>query len=388
MFAQCDPSIARLLEMAIDGAPIGFLLVNASGTVRLVNSELERIFGYARDELVGQSVEILVPRNDHDTHLAFFRNYVADPSSRAMAIDRELAGRRKDGSEVPVEIGFNPIRNDEGFCIFVSIVDISHRRQLEHERHQLEEQLFHSQKLETLGALAGGIAHDFNNVLSAIIGFAELAAATAKEPTTQSDLKEVLGAAERGRELVRRILGFARRQEIELKPVDLGRVVGEAIRMIGPTLSRSIDLRVRLPAAPLRAVADATAVQQVVMNLLTNAVQAMPNGGVLEVGLETTEVGDAVARNHPNLREGDHALLTVRDSGSGIAPDLLPRVFEPFFTTKPPGQGTGLGLATVRSILAKHHGAIELASTPGAGTVARCWFPLLESVARTPAGGP
>jgi CheY-like chemotaxis protein len=233
--------------------------------------------------------------------------------------------------------------------------------------------------MEALGRLAGGVAHDFNNVLAAIVGFSELAMTARIDPDVHSDLQEILGAAERGRDLVRRILAFARRQEIDLKPIDLGVAIGEAIRFLRPTLPGSIDLRVKLPTVPIIAVADVTSVQQIVLNLATNSAQAMPDGGVLEIGLEPTYVRDAFVRSHPKLKEGDHALLTVRDSGSGIAPDLLARVFEPFFTTKPAGHGTGIGLAIVHSILDKHGGAIDLDSTPGSGTVARCYFPLITS---------
>jgi hypothetical protein len=376
---ELDDGIARLLRAAVEFAPNGFLLVDASGSIVLVNREIERIFGYSRAELVGRSVETLVPPRARAQHPELRKEFFANPSARAMGAGRDLTGLRKDGSEVPVEIGLNPIRTAQGLCVLSSIVDISRRRELEVERHHLEEELRQSQKMEALGTLAGGIAHDFNNVLSAIVGFAELASAAATVPDVRPDLREILEAAERGRDLVRRILSFARRQEIVLKPIDLGAAIGEAIRLLKPTLPATIDLRVHLPSEPLRSVADVTSVQQVVMNLATNAAQSMPRGGVLEIELEPTSVREGPAPLRPGLREGDHALLVVRDTGSGMEPDVLAHAFEPFFTTKPSGQGTGLGLATVHSILVKLGGAIDLESRPGAGTVARCWFPLIES---------
>ena len=375
---ELDDGIARLLRAAVEFAPNGFLLVDARGSIVLVNREIERIFGYARAELVGRSVETLVPPRARAAHPELRQEYFANPSARAMGAGRDLTGLRKDGSEVPVEIGLNPIRTAQGLVVLSSIVDISRRRGQEVERHHLEEELRQSQKMEALGTLAGGIAHDFNNVLSAIVGFAELAAASPTVPDVRPDLREILEAAERGRDLVRRILAFARRQEIVLKPIDLAAAIGEAIRLLKPTLPATIDLRVRLSNEPLHSVADVTSVQQVVMNLATNAAQSMPRGGVLEIDLEPTFLRDDLSPPLPGLREGDHALLVVRDTGAGMAPEILAHAFEPFFTTKAPGQGTGLGLAMVHSILVKLGGAIDLESTPGAGTVARCWFPLIE----------
>lgn len=374
---ELDVDIARLLRAAVEFAPNGFLLVDARGSIVLVNREIERIFGYARNELIGQSVETLVPPRARAEHPELRKEFFANPSARAMGAGRDLTGLRKDGSEVPVEIGLNPIRTAQGLCVLSSIVDISRRREQEVERHQLEEELRQSQKMEALGTLAGGIAHDFNNVLSAIVGFAELAAGAPTEPDVLSDLHEILEAAERGRDLVRRILTFARRQDIVLKPIDLCATIGEAIRLLKPTLPATIDLRVRLPDEPLRSIADVTSVQQVVMNLASNAAQSMPRGGVLEIDLEPTLV-DVETSPHNGLRDGEHALLVVKDTGSGMEPEVLAHAFEPFFTTKPNGQGTGLGLASVHSILMKLGGAIDLESRPGAGTVARCYFPLID----------
>jgi PAS domain S-box-containing protein len=376
---ELDDGIARLLRAAVEFAPNGFLLVDARGSIVLVNREIERIFGYSRSELVGKSIEILVPPRARAAHPELRQEFFADPSARAMGAGRDLTGLRKDGSEVPVEIGLNPIRTSQGLVVLSSIVDISRRREQEVERHRLEEELRQSQKLEALGTLAGGIAHDFNNVLSAIVGFAELASAAPTVPDVGPDLREILEAAERGRDLVRRILSFARRQEIVLKPIDLGAAIGDAIRLLKSTLPATIDLRVALTSEPLCSVADATSVQQVVMNLATNAAQSMPGGGVLEIDLEPASVSNGDAPAFKGLREGDHALLVVRDTGSGMAPEILAHAFEPFFTTKPPGQGTGLGLATVQSILVKLGGGIDLESAPGSGTIARCWFPLVAS---------
>jgi len=369
------------LRAVVESSPSGLLMIDATGIIVLVNREVERLFGYSREELLGEPVEKLVPRAFREAHQVSRAAFVADPRTRAMGAGRELSGLRSDGVEIPVEIGLTPVVTQEGLFIISSIVDISARRSAEGERSRLENELRQAQKLEALGRLAGGVAHDFNNILSTIVGFAELARDAAASNETREDLDEILRATNRGRDLVERILRFSRRQALQLQPLDLTRTVADAVRLLRPTLPAAIELRLTADEEPRRILGDATSVQQIVVNLVTNSAQALPRGGKVEVGLEDFYVRDHFAREHPGLREGRYALLKVRDEGCGMDPETLSRAFEPFFTTKPAGEGSGLGLATVHGIVRDHGGMIWLDSEPGQGTRVTCILPALEDPA-------
>jgi PAS domain S-box-containing protein len=363
---------------AVESSPNGMVMVDPEGRIVLVNREIERMFGYAREELFGQKIEALVPARFHPQHPTDRAHFFSSPSSRAMGAGRELFGLRKDGTEIPVEIGLNPIETDEGLFVLSSIVDIGARKAAEQERRELEGQLRQSQKMEAVGTLAGGIAHDFNNILGAIMGYGELLERATTEPQARADVRGILDAAERGKQLVQHILAFSRRQDLTRKPLAVGPMAAEALKLLRPTLPRSVELKLTVhPEAP-RILADATAVHQVLMNLATNAAYAMPDGGTIDVMVDPFYVRDSVARARPDLHEGTYAVLCVRDSGQGMDQATQERAFEPFFTTKPLGQGTGLGLAVVHGIMKEHGGTVEMESQPGTGTTVRCLFPALS----------
>lgn len=369
------------LRAAVESAPSGLLMIDAGGSIVLVNREVERLFGYSRDELLGEPVERLVPDRFRGRHPEFRTAFFAAPSTRAMGAGRELFGLCKDGTEVPVDIGLTPVATPAGLFVISSIVDVSARKQAEEERRHLEARLRQAHKLEAVGTMAGGIAHDFNNILGAILGYSELATEhLAPDSRPAADLRQVLKAADRGKQLVERILTFSRRQEARREPLDLGRTVTEVLELMRATTSTPVDLRDRIDPTTPKVIADTTSVHQVVMNLVTNATQAVSTGGLVEVAVEPVYVRDHVARSHPDLHEGPYAILTVRDSGVGMDATTMERAFEPFFTTKPPGSGTGLGLAVVHGILRDHEGAVLLESEPGQGTTVRCYFPTPEGV--------
>ncbi len=368
---------AARLRAAVDSAPSGLLVVDADGLIVLVNREVERLFGYSRDELVGQPVDILVPLSSRSHHPGFRRSFFQAPHARAMGAGRDLFGVRKDGSEVPVEIGLTPVETEDGLYVISAIVDISARKQAEKERLAIEEQLRQSQKMEAIGRLAGGIAHDFNNILGMITGFAELARAPGIDPVTRAaDLDELLRAASRGRDLVLQILRFSRRQEVRLMPVDLRGCISDCVRLLRASLPASIEIRLRHPADLPKVLGDQTQLHQVTMNLATNAAHAMSAGGVLEIEVEPFYAYDSFVRAHPNLREGPYVRMTVRDTGHGMDAQTQSRAFEPFFTTKPAGAGTGLGLSMVHGIVNDHGGAVWLSSELGAGTEVSCLLPI------------
>ena len=378
-------SLETHLRAAVESAPSGLVMADATGRIVLVNREIERMFGYSREELLGRPIEMLVPMRSRSAHPEYRAAFLRDPRVRAMGAGRDLFGVRKDGVEVPVEIGLTPVPTEEGLFILGAIVDISARKRHEEEQRVLSEQLRQAQKMEAVGTLAGGIAHDFNNLLAAILGYAELIESSApSDSQMQRDATEILNIAGRGKSLVERILAFSRRQLAERKPLSLDIVVREIQQLLRATLPADIELIVRTADNLPSVIADDTSVHQVLMNLATNSAHAMPRGGRLEVVAAPLYVRDSVARANPGLREGAYVMLEVRDSGEGMQGETLRRAFEPFFTTKPTGGGTGLGLAMVHGIMHEHDGAVQLESEVGVGTVVRCLFPAVNAAESIP----
>jgi signal transduction histidine kinase/ActR/RegA family two-component response regulator len=255
--------------------------------------------------------------------------------------------------------------------------DVSARRQAEAERARLESRLLQAQKMEAIGTLAGGIAHDFNNILAAILGYTELVADSLPERgEARANLEQVLQAGERARELVKQILTFSRQSEQERRPVRLAMVVGEVLRLLRSSLPTTIEIRRDLAAADGVVLAEPTQLHQVLMNLCTNAAQAMePGGGVLTVSLHRETVEGAEAAEHEGAEAGDHQVLSVADTGRGMSPTQREKIFEPYYTTKPAGEGTGLGLAVVHGIVRAHGGWLRVESEQGRGSTFRIYLP-------------
>ena len=249
-------------------------------------------------------------------------------------------------------------------------------------RRRLERRLGDLERQQALGSLAAAMAHDFNNVLSAIVGYAELARSSVGDnPEAQTQLDRLLAAAERARQLVRRVLTFDRNRSVTYVPTDLGAIVREVLDQVRATLPPSVNLRTGATGDDAWILGDATEVYQVAMNLCTNAIQAMPAGGDLEVRVEVIDVRKEQAMRHGRLRPGQWLQLTVADSGAGLDPAHLPRIFEPFFTTKSDGTGTGIGLAVVRNIVTRMGGALDVESRPGAGSRFIVYWPRVEQTA-------
>jgi len=242
-----------------------------------------------------------------------------------------------------------------------------------------------AQKMEALGTLAGGIAHDFNNILGVIIGYTEMAQMETDEGSSpQSSFQEVLKAANRAKDLVKQILAFSRQGEQEKRPVQVGLITNEALKMLRASLPSTIEIQkdVQSKAAVM---ADPTQIHQVLMNLCTNAAHAMRReGGILSVSLQDVRIEQDFIAPNSELLYGPYVRLTVKDTGHGIAPFILDRIFDPFFTTKKQGVGTGLGLSVVHGIVKSHGGAIEVESVPGQGTSFHVFFPAMEAAVEKP----
>jgi signal transduction histidine kinase len=258
------------------------------------------------------------------------------------------------------------------------------RERGEREQQELESRLRQAERMESLGTLAGGIAHDFNNILGAIVGYTEMLLAELRRNSREwQHAHEVKRAGERARDIVDRILAFSRRTEQRQRPLRMRPLLEETAGLLRASLPPTIALRLTLPDEDAIVLGEPGRLQQVVMNLCTNAAQAMAGQGVIDVSLDLAALGTEQALSHGVLAAGRYVRLAVRDSGHGMDAATLDRIFEPFFTTKPVGAGTGLGLAMVHGIVADHGGAIDARSRPGAGSSFEVYFRQSEAL---PAG--
>ncbi|MDB6015708.1 MAG: histidine kinase [Pedosphaera sp.] len=268
----------------------------------------------------------------------------------------------------------------------ITAVQRALREAREHaERKQLAEQLRQAQKMEAIGQLAGGVAHDFNNLLAVIQGNAELALMNAStlDDQTRENLTQITAASERAANLTRQLLAFGRKQAIRSQPLNLNDGINNLAKMLRRIIGEHICLQCNCDPAPLFVQADVSMMDQVILNLVVNARDAMPQGGQLIISTEKVGISEPYVRLHQEAQTGEFVCLSVSDTGCGIAPEYLPRIFEPFFTTKEVGKGTGLGLATIYGIVKQHHGWIDLSSKVGVGTTFKVFLPAIPSPAAT-----
>ena len=289
----------------------------------------------------------------------------------------EAAITRTDGQTTPVELSLHIAEGEEGRRLIAAVFrDISERKMAEQERAKLEERVRLAQKLEIVGRLAGGVAHDFNNLLTVINGFSQVVLARlAAEDQNRAAIEEIRKAGERAAGLTRQLLAFSRKQMVRVTPMNLNSVVLELLPMLRSMLRIDIDLTPRLGADLPAIEADASQIQQIVMNLVTNARDAMPAGGRLTIETGAVEWHEQNTEPGTNLAAGNYVMLAVTDSGVGIDDEVRAHLFEPFFTTKEVGKGTGLGLSTVYGIVQQAGGAVTVASKPGQGSTFKVYLP-------------
>lgn len=255
-------------------------------------------------------------------------------------------------------------------------IELTEHKRTEEEKAKLENQLLQTHKMEAIGTLAGGIAHDFNNILGSMIGYTEMAMLETDEKRRQKDLSEVLNACNRATDLVKQILAFSKKSDVDLKPINAGNIVKEIIGLIRSTIPSTIDIKYQISSAPMIILANSTQIHQVIMNLCSNAVHAMKRtGGILKIELSTIELGATDIPRHPDLQPGPYVKLAVSDTGHGIDPAHIQRIFDPFFTTKTKDEGTGLGLSVVYGIVKSHNGIINVYSEPDKGAVFNVYLP-------------
>ena len=483
------------LRHLLDSAPDAMVIAGHDGRIVLVNSQTEKLFGYKREELLGQPVEVLVPERFWSRHQSHRGQYMVNPQSRAMGAGNELYGLKKDGTEFPVEISLSPQHTDEGTLVSSTIRDISERKRVEDALRQseasfrtmiedaygvyratpegkllminesmvrmlgydsvkdllaanlatdvfekneytpllfnqpgrqkqfakseahwkrkdgktitvevsgrpikdetgkilyfeviaedvshirgVEHRLRHVQKMEAIGRLAGGIAHDFNNVLGVIIAYSEMLVEKLHDDSELFPLvSSICKAVERGGTLTRQLLAFSRQQVLQPQVISLEDHLEGIREMLARVIGEDIQLSILRGETDLRVKADPAQFEQVIMNLVVNARDAMAGGGRLTIETSGIEIDEEYCTRNPDARPGLYAMIAISDTGCGMDREVFSRIFEPFFTTKEKGKGTGLGLATIYGIVKQTGGHITAYSENKRGTTFKVYLPL------------
>ncbi len=372
---QSEEQLNRL-STAIEQAHETIVITNVDATIQYVNPAFENITGYSSGEALGQNSSILQSGEHNENFYTEMWNTLTDGNPW----QGHLVNRKKDGSIFHEDATISPVKETSGIIInYVAV-----KRDITNEL-QKEKQLQQSQKMESIGTLAGGIAHDFNNILGAIMGYTELSLDDVEDkPTTYQSLQQVLGAANRAKDLVSQILTFSRTTTINKVQIKTIPIVKEVCKFLRSSLPTTINIVQNIIAKHDLIMADPTQIHQILMNLCTNAGHAMlESGGELEVLLEEVSLNEDDLQIYTALKPGMHLKLTVKDMGYGISKDNLERIFDPYFTTKELGEGTGLGLAVVHGIVTDSGGDIKAYSEVGKGTVFHVLFPLIKNLGNT-----
>jgi PAS domain S-box-containing protein len=361
-------------RLAVESAPSAMIMVNETGTIVLVNLQAERVFGYTRDQLLGESIEMLVPDRFREQHPTLLRQFFKQPAARPYGAGRDLRARRKDGTEFPAEIGLTPIETDEGLFVLAGVVDITERVQAEERRRSHLAELAHVGRLSTVGEMFSELAHEINQPLGAAANYARAcvrvlrSADNLKREELLDWMEKTAAQAVRATEIIQRLKTFVKRGDSLHCRLDLNQIVAHVISLpifntwsegtidrVTPTL----ELQAELPPVSV----DRVQIEQVLVNLVRNAIDAMAD---IPTADRRLIIRSAV--------QGGYVRLEVQDSGSGIAPDQLKELFKPFFTTK--SSGMGLGLSISRSIVESHSGQLSVTSEKGQGATFSFTLPI------------
>ncbi|MBN1516596.1 Cache 3/Cache 2 fusion domain-containing protein [Candidatus Sumerlaeota bacterium] len=342
----------------------------------LVNNAMCAFMGHSRDEILGKSDYDYSPKEEADVFWS--KDELVLTTGQENLNEEHFTDVQGAVHTLVTKKALYTDKNGEKFIVGI-IRDITDRKKVDEEKRELEARLTQAQKMEAIGTLAGGIAHDFNNILSAIIGFSELAMHEIQnKEKSLNDMKEVIKAGDRAKELVKQILTFSRMTETKYMPVSLDTVVKESLTMLRSVIPSTIEIKHNL-AASGQVMSDPTQINQIMLNLCTNAVHAMEEGGVLEVELSEATIDENAAQRGLELAPGPYLKLTIRDTGTGMPAEVMGRIFEPYYTTKELGRGTGLGLSVIHGIVKSHNGAIACTSAVNAGTTFEVYLPKIET---------
>jgi PAS domain S-box-containing protein len=366
----------RKLSVAVEQNPATIMITDRNGVIEYVNPHFTALTGYSLEEAVGQTPRLLTSgETSREAYGELWQTILAGGEWRG-----EFHNRKKNGELYWEEALIAPIRDETGTTThFIAIKEnIS-------ERKELEGQLRHAQKMDAIGQLAGGVAHDFNNILTAIIGYASIM--HIKLPTgspLKKNAEQIMETAERGATLTQGLLAFSRKQISNPRVINLNEIMQRIEQLLMRLISENITLQLECAPCPVPIVADSVEIEQVLMNLATNARDALPDGGKIVITTTILTLDPAFAQAHGFVQAGDYALLTFSDSGLGMDEAIVKRIYEPFYTTKEVGKGTGLGLSIVYGIIKKHQGYIFCHSASGSGTTFQLYFPLGNAAPESP----
>ena len=362
--------LAAIVRAALDA----HITMDDRGTIVTWNPQAETIFGWPAGEVIGRHVaDVIVPPLQRDAHRHGLQHFLETGEGPILNRRLELVALRRDGTDVAVELAVAPIRLGKSWIFSAFIRDIS-------ERNQLEQQLRQSQKMEAVGRLAGGIAHDFNNLLTAIFGYADLLAEDLPPGSAaQADVTEIRTAATRASALTRQLLAFSRQQVLQPVVLNLNDVVGDLQNMLQRMLGEDVELQAHFAADLGNTRADQGQIEQVLLNLVVNARDAMPTGGKLTIETANLELDEHYAQTHRPVVPGRYVMIAVSDTGVGMDAATQARMFEPFFTTKEAAKGPGLGLATAYGIVKQSGGYIWVYSEVARGATFKVYLPRVDA---------
>ena len=360
----------------------GLVVIDEGGTIIEFSKAAERIFEYTADEVIGGSVNILMPEPDRGRHDGYIANYLHTGEARIIGYGREVIGQRKSGETFAVDLAVNEMPRG-GKRYFVGIVrDIS-------ERKAIEQQLRQAYKMEALGQLTGGVAHDFNNLLAVLMMDLELLDELTEGQEEQNELvREAREVAQTGADLTQRLLAFSRRQALEPRVVNLNELIAGTAGLLRRTLGEQIEIDTVGPSDLWDTLADPAELENALLNLALNARDAMQEGGRLTIETANEYLDEGYAENRPELAAGDYVLMAVTDTGTGMPPEVVEKVFDPFFTTKDAASGSGLGLSMVYGFAKQSNGHVSVYSEPGHGTTVNLFLPRAPSDAERSAAAP
>lgn len=373
-------ALVRQQSAALQAAANAIVITDQAGTIEWVNPAFCAVSGYTAQEAVGKNPRALIKSGHQDEE---FYRVLWQTISAGQVWRGEIINRRKDGKEYTEEMTITPIRDERG-----SITHYVAIKQDITERKSLEAQLLRTQRLESVGRLASGIAHDLNNILAPVLLAPIILREVIKDPSVLSIVDSVEASAQRGADIVRQLLTFGRGVEAKRVPLSLRSLIADMMKIMTETFPRNIETRQAIPPQVLLVDGDPTQLHQLLMNLCVNARDAMPEGGTLSISITETTVDEARARIYAWAEPGPYVMLSVQDTGTGIAREHLDKIFDPFFTTKAPGEGTGLGLSTAIGIARNHRGFIEVQSALGRGTTFQVYLPQSKSVSTRPTTPP
>jgi len=366
LLRQSEEKYRNIFENAVEG----IFQSTEDGRYLSVNPALAKMYGYGSpEEFIASITDIEKQLYVNPWERLIFKELL----EKNGIIERfEIQVYKKNRSKFWISFNARAVKDSNGLILYYegTVEDITSRKQAEEEKMRLEAQLRQSQRMEAIGQLAGGIAHDFNNVLIGIKGIAMRALKkTPSENPLYDKLELILKGAQRGHDLVKRILTFSRKGESNFKPVRVGQIIRETVRMMQVSVPPNIEISENILTKDDTVLADQIQIYQVVLNLCFNGVHAMEDkGGMLKVSLADESIDPSEHLQHPGLKKGDYLKITVSDTGRGMTPETIKRIFDPFFTTKRPEDGTGLGLSVVKSIVKEHNGLITVSSELSKGT--------------------